>query len=92
MAVALNHLSLAEMVDIIERAWGGGLWRRVGWERGREEGREWERNMKKEVLGTGIPRRVVWRLRRGARVRQKWRAMELRAGGGGSNRGLLGRG
>ena len=92
MAVALNHLSLAEMVDIIERAWGGGLWRRVGWERGREGGREWERNMKKEVLGTGIPRRVVWRLKRGVRVRQRWRAMELRAGRGGSSRGFLGRG
>jgi len=92
MAVALNHLSLAEMVDIIEKAWGGGLWRRVGWERGREGGREWERNMKKEVLGTGIPRRVVWRLRRGARVRQRWRVMGLRAERGGGKRDFLGRG
>jgi len=89
MAVALNHLSLVEMVDIMERTWGGGLWRRVGWEKGGEGGREWERNMKKEVLGTGIPKRVVRRLRKGARIRQRWRVIELRAKSGGGNRGFL---
>ncbi|KAG0633508.1 hypothetical protein HOY80DRAFT_618004 [Tuber brumale] len=88
MAVALNHLSLAEMVDITERTWGGSLWRRAGWERGGERGKEWERNMKKEVFGTGIPKRVVERLKRGARVRQRWGAMRLRAEVGRARRGL----
>ncbi|KAG0137042.1 hypothetical protein HOY82DRAFT_399676 [Tuber indicum] len=92
MAVALNHLSLAEMVDITERTWGGSLWRRAGWERGGEGGREWERNMKKEVFSTGIPKRVVERLKRGARVRQRWRAMRLGAGRGRARRSFVGRG
>ncbi|CUS11997.1 unnamed protein product [Tuber aestivum] len=89
MAVALNHLSLAEMVEITERAWGGGLWRRVGWERGGEGGGEWERNMKKEVLGTGIPKRVVERLKRGVKVRGRRRVMVLRAGRGGTGRDFV---
>ncbi|CAZ84997.1 unnamed protein product [Tuber melanosporum] len=92
MAVALNHLSLAEMVDITERTWGGSLWRRAGWERGGEGGREWERNMKKEVFSTGIPKRVVERLKRGARVRQMWGVMRLRAGRGRAGRSFVGRG
>ncbi|RPB02072.1 hypothetical protein L873DRAFT_1762825 [Choiromyces venosus 120613-1] len=90
MAVALNHLSLAQMVDIVEETWGGSLWRRTGWEKGSEGGREWERNMKREVLGMGIPKRVVERLKRGVGVRERWSAARVRGGRGFAGRGWKG--
>lgn len=83
LARDISYLRLGEIVDIVEEAWGGGLWDRKGWEkkeqevRGQVEEPAWDEAMRKEVLGTAVPE--VKMLRR-ERISGGWRWRKRRLG------------
>lgn len=83
MARDINYLHLGEVAEIVEEAWGGGLWDRKGWEkkesevRGSAEESVWDGAMKREVLGTAVPE--VKMLKR-ERISGAWRWRKRRLG------------